>query len=271
MRAKSEKEDVRRQMLEEDPYVTDMGPHRVTCKACGTSIRLDTTYKYEGSHWRAHRSRCPQIPLADRSTKKRKGDGRKFNFNLHETPESREQIALGHSSDSDSDASSAPRPQPTAFFTVPLEVNLLKMFKQDSRQTDLSMQHTVKLLPFRREAELSQRLHELAMDLDTSNRLNMVIDSSRDVGASFDRQFGQEESNDLESSNDRPGDYQTEVTQGQPLTPNSEESWVPRKRTREEEEEFNAIFERWPKLPSPGPKGKQRVCKLSKEGLKALE
>ncbi|KIJ34804.1 hypothetical protein M422DRAFT_262990 [Sphaerobolus stellatus SS14] len=266
-RAKTEKEDIRRQLLEDDPYVTEISPHRVTCKACGTSIRLDTTYKYEGSHWRAHRSRCPQIPFADRALKKRKGgDGRRAS--LQESPRRHAMAEDSSSNSDDSDASSAPRPRPIAFFTQPLIINPLAMFDQPPHPEGLSdsmdVQHESNA------KDLQNYLVDLAMEITASDRLEAVIEASL---SSSERKFGDERLNNARAAVDEMEVDSEQVDKSQaPPSPSADStSWIPRKRTREEEQEFDALVAKWPKPASPKPKGKQRSCKLSKESLPVLE
>jgi len=248
-------------MLEEDPYVMDIGPHRVTCKACGTQIRLDTIYKYEGSHWRAHRARCAQIPFTDRTVKRRKIG----KTSTQESPRSRDAVAMESSSDSDdSDASSAPRPRPMAVFTAPLDVNPLAMFGQLSPPEITSLPSPIEKGDI--NVKLQQYLCQLAKDLNASDRLSSVINDAGDYSLSHGERFGDNFAMHVEQPDSKLMGHDPNRS----LTPESA-SWVPQKRTREDEEVFDMVIEKWTKPPTPRLTGRQRSCNLGREGMPIVE
>jgi hypothetical protein len=277
IRAKSEKEDSRRQLLDDDPYATDVNPHRVTCKACGTSIRLDTIYKYEGSHWRAHRARCARIPFQDRITKKRRVAERRARDNFQTHPldnPSQAQVAVTDSSDSDdSDASSAPRPRPTSFFTAPLEINITQMFKRRSRVIRPSTASVIAAAKAQAEADIAAHLQAVAAQLATSDRLVTIIESAGDGVISQD-QLASEMQPIVATSpaDDNTTEHQepVEVLPTQRSSPAPDpETWIPRKRTLEEEVQFDDFFN---KMPAPStPPSKVRLCELRKEAMRAMD
>jgi hypothetical protein len=275
IRAKSEKEDSRKQMLDDDAYAIDVNPHRVTCKACGTHIRLDTTYKYEGSHWRAHRARCPMIPFQERIFKKRRTtDPRNPDCLPHplSSPEQiQDHVANSDSSDSDdSDASSAPRPRPTSFFTAPLVIKPTQMFMRRPRSflPPSATAASLAAARARTEAEIAAHLERVAAELVASDRLTAVIESaSNDVASGG----GLSTKSQLDSDHDLMEDAEAPPTPRS--TPSTDaESWVPRKRTREEEAEFDAFFHRRPApFMSPTSDGKVRLCKLGVDAMDVVD
>ncbi|GJJ11558.1 hypothetical protein Clacol_005792 [Clathrus columnatus] len=268
VRAKNEKENVRRQMLEDDPHVTDITPHRVTCKACGTNIRLDTTYKYEGSHWRAHRARCAHIPFHERTTKKRKQEGRRAS-QTHDSGRLQEHSPTGESSDSyDSDASSAPRPQPTSFFTTPLEINPMKMFSsrirhhyRNNASTDPSKE---------KPAYDLSHLHKIAKDLTESGRLDEIINKA---GNGTTSSFPESDSTDEEVPSPdivypvcRPEYSEPEVKP--PVSPYLD---VPRIKDPETADMFDELFRSSAYASQHSPDHHTRMCTLNKDSLPILE
>ncbi|KAF8495021.1 hypothetical protein BU17DRAFT_103683 [Hysterangium stoloniferum] len=272
VRAKSEKEDIRRILLESDPYIGELGPHRVSCQACGTSIRLDTTYKYEGSHWRAHKARCAQIPFHDRNTKKRKGqEGRR----QQGSPQYQEPMAMAmaNSSDSeDSDASSAPRPRPTAVFTAPLEINLTKMFRPRPLSDDPPML-TIDAAKAKLDAELLVHLEGVAENISTSDRLGDIINTVGD-GITTEERLAERRCALVDPEGDKSDggpECGEEARPRQPSPTPDPEAWMPRKRAREEDAEFDTFFNKRARPNSPIPKGKLRVCKLDKEAMQAID
>jgi hypothetical protein len=266
-RAKCEKEFVRRTSLEEDPYIGEVGPHHVLCKACGTIIRLDLTYKYELSHWRAHRARCAQIPFKERVPEKPK----RRQFGYQKKRHYQEKIVSADFNDSDdSDASSMPRPSPTVVFTAPLEINVSQMFLP---RAPFPATHTVDAAKAKHEAELLARLEVLANNLSTSERLAEIIHAAGD-GITTEEKLAKEHGRvaDLEacdSDDDAVRDDEAQFRQPSP-TPDPD-AWIPRKRTREEKAEFDAFFNKMPRPESPIPSSKLQVCKLDQEALKIIE
>lgn len=277
IRARSEKEDARKQMLDDDAYATDISPHRVTCKACGTNIRLDTTYKYEGSHWRAHRARCPRIPFHDRASKKRRERRARDGFQNFDSP-SRvlERVATIDSSDSDdSDASSVPRPRPTSFFTAPLQIDPTQMFTRRSRAIRPSAYPRVIAAKAQTEMDIATHLHMIAEELISSDRLMAVIESAGNSVTSNDLLVSEMQHNvDKVQEDDISG--LREDLETLPIEKRSPEpdllSWIPRKRTREEETEFDSFFRTRP-APATPPRenSKVRVCKLGKDAMEVVD
>lgn len=281
IQAKSEKEDARKQILDDDDYATDVSPHRVTCKACSSNIRLDTTYKYEGSHWRAHRARCPLIPFQERiSSKKRtKTTETRGGEGLEQHPFDTPSLVQNHvattdfSDSDDSDASSAARPRPTSFFTAPLLINPTQMFKRRPRVVRPSPKAaSIAVAKIIKEAEAAGQLHRIAAELLYTGRFTAVLDSSVGGMTSEDTLI-----TNGQQSMQQDSDHDTLEEVEAPPTPRSSpspdpESWVPRKRTREEEEEFNAFFSRRPapciSLPADG---KVRVCNVGKDAMEIVD
>jgi hypothetical protein len=264
--AKGEKEDMRRTYLQKDPYVGEVAPHRVTCKACGIIIRLDPTYKYEASHWRAHRARCAQIPFGERVPEKPK----RRRFGYRKKRQYQETIAMENSEDSDVSSQAAPRPPPTAVFTASLEINVSNMFLPHA-PPDKFPTHTVDDTKAKREVELLARLEKLADNLSTSDRLAEIINAAGD-GITTEDRLGKGHVVDHEegdSDGDAVCDEEVRPRQRSP-TPDHE-AWIPRKRTRDEEAEFDAFFNKRPRPESPIPTGKLWVCKLDKEAMQIIE
>lgn len=298
-------------MLEDDAYTTDVSPHRVTCKACGTSIRLDTTYKYEGSHWRAHRARCPQIPFHERVSKKRRSAIERRTQGLtyrahhahhhhHHHPSGLENTFGGthvldkaavttDSSDSDdSDASSVPRPRPTSFLTAPLVINPTKMFNKRRRVLGPSTGTTSGIAAAVAE-DNAAHLIAIAADIAKSDRLTVIINSagqdlcnphhspSTTSEVEQQEQQGRDGYDTAHPAEDAPT-YLTNAADlisthaiPSPLSPAriEVETWMGRKRTREEDAEFDAFFNRRavPPMSPPPPHKKLRVCKLGKDAM----
>jgi hypothetical protein len=238
-------------------------------KACGTPIHLDTTYKYEGSHWRGHRARCPVIPFQERISKNgRTTDPRNQDYLAHplSSPEQiQDHVAKSDSSDpNDSDASSAPRPCPTSFFTAPLVIDLTQMFMRRPRSflppSATARAHT--------EAKNAAHLERVAAELVASDRLTAVIESaSNDVASGG----GLATKSQLDSDHDLMEDVEASPTpRSSPST--HTEAWVPRKRTREEEAEFDAFFHRRPAMfMSPTSDSKLRLCKLGVDAMDVVD
>ncbi|KAF8532375.1 hypothetical protein JB92DRAFT_2802774 [Gautieria morchelliformis] len=274
IRAKSEKEDSRKQLLDDDAYATDVSPHRVTCKACGTNIRLDTRYKYEGSHWRTHRARCPRIPSQDRRSKKRRISERRVRDNLPLDNPSQARAAVTDSSDSDdSDAASAPRSRPTSFFTAPLEINISHMFKRRSRVIRPPKASVIAAAKAQAEADIAAHLQAVAADLATSDRLVTIIESAGD-GITSQNQLASAMQDVIATSRADDNTVQPEETvkvlstHRSPPAPDPE-TWIPRKRTREEEMEFDYFFNKIP--PSPTPPNELRLCDLGKQAMQVVD
>ena len=249
----------------------------MTCKACGTNIRLDTTYKYEGSHWRAHRARCPRIPFHERVSKKRRTAERRNLQNLDSPSLLQERVPITDSSESDdSDASSVPRPRPTSFFTAPLEINPTQMFKRRSRAIRPSVSAPTVTAKARTEADLAAHLHAIAAELAGSDRLMAIIESAGD-GVTPEYLLMSESQHDMDKAqldddiSGPPEGVETFPIQRPSPSPGPE-TWIPRKRTREDEAEFDAFFSRRPAPPTP-PTGasKVRVCKLGKTAMEVVD
>ncbi|KAF8492279.1 hypothetical protein JB92DRAFT_3003658 [Gautieria morchelliformis] len=245
IRAKSEKEESRKQLLDGDAYATDVSPHRVTCKACGTNIRLDTRYKYEGSHWRGHRARCPRIPVQDRISKKRRISERRVRDNLPLENPSQAQVAVTDSRDSDD---SAPRPLPTSFFTAPLEINISHMFKRRSRVIRPPRASVIAAAKAQAEADIVAHLQ--------ANQLASAMQDIIATSRADDNTIQPEETVKVLS------------TRRSPPAPDPE-TWIPRKRTREEEMEFDYFFNKIP--PSPTPPNELRLCDLGKQAMQVVD
>lgn len=268
MRAKTEKEDKRRQMLEEDPYVTDITPHRVTCNACGTNIRLDTTYKYEGSHWRAHRARCAQIPFHERAAKKRKQEGRRPSQTYdggrgQDSP-------TGESSDSyDSDASSAPRPRPMAFFTAPLEIDPTKMFSSRTRSIQLR-NHIAKDSATKTEnPDVLLYLHKIADDLTESGRLSEIINSAGDARTPISPETDSSE-DQIPSPDTVYSVIRSEHSEPEPKPPASPYLDIPRVKDSETADAFDEFFKSLTYGPQQG-LSNIRACTLDRDSLPIMD
>ena len=61
---------VREQKLRSDPLVQVLGPTDVTCKRCGTAIKLSTKSSYDPFHWQRHIERCSKRPLMEKGSLK---------------------------------------------------------------------------------------------------------------------------------------------------------------------------------------------------------
>lgn len=272
VRAKSEKEDKRRQMLEDDPYVTDITPHRVTCNACGTNIRLDTTYKYEGSHWRAHRARCPQIPFHERSAKRRRQEGRLLN-QTHDSSRLQNDSATGESSDSyDSDASSAPRPQPTSFFTAPLEVNPTKMFLSHRTRSNQPKKDEPRDATTKEKTDsLYRDLQIIAEDLTQSGRLGEILNVASDGMASNPQEIDFfEEQVQAPSPDAAYPVFRSEHSESEPKPPASPCLDVPRMKDPEVTDAFDELFKSGMYTPRQST-DHIRMCALDKDSMSVVE
>jgi hypothetical protein len=154
-----------------------------------------------------------------------------------------------------------------------LEINVSQMFLPRAPFPDHLPTHTVDAVKTKREAELLARLEVLADNLSTSERLAEIINAAGD-GITTEERLAKEHRRvaDLEagdSDDDAVHDDEARSRQSSP-TPDPD-AWIPRKRTREEEAEFNAFFNGMPRPESPTPKGKQRVCKLDKEAMQIID
>jgi hypothetical protein len=184
-----------------------------------------------------------------------------------------EMIAMTDSNDSeDSDASSGPRPPPTAVFTAPLEINVSKMFLPRAPSDNLPT-HTVNEATAKCEAKLLAHLEELADNLSTSDHLAEIINAAGD-GITTEERLAKKHScvTDLEGGNsdgDAVCDDEVRPRQRSP-TPDPE-AWLPRKRTREEEAEFDAFFNKMPHPESTIPNDQLRVCKLGKGAMQIID
>ncbi|KAK0466974.1 uncharacterized protein EV420DRAFT_1506491 [Desarmillaria tabescens] len=56
--ARTAAELAREQRLKNDPLAYIVEPYYVTCKLCGSRIKLSEKSTYDGHHWRTHRGRC---------------------------------------------------------------------------------------------------------------------------------------------------------------------------------------------------------------------
>ncbi|KAG7445018.1 uncharacterized protein BT62DRAFT_1077232 [Guyanagaster necrorhizus] len=56
--ARTTAEQAREQRLKDDPLACIVGPYHVTCKLCGSRIKLSEKSTFDGHHWRTHRGRC---------------------------------------------------------------------------------------------------------------------------------------------------------------------------------------------------------------------
>ncbi|SJL04045.1 uncharacterized protein ARMOST_07403 [Armillaria ostoyae] len=56
--ARTVAELAREQRLKNDPLAYIVEPYHVTCKLCGSRIKLSEKSTYDAHHWRTHRGRC---------------------------------------------------------------------------------------------------------------------------------------------------------------------------------------------------------------------
>ncbi|KAK7469096.1 hypothetical protein VKT23_003587 [Stygiomarasmius scandens] len=63
----SEQAEVRKKELTDDPSATDVKPYSVTCKKCGTTVKLSKKSLYDVHHWRKHKARCANEDSTDKS------------------------------------------------------------------------------------------------------------------------------------------------------------------------------------------------------------
>jgi hypothetical protein len=52
---------IRKDILNEDEWTKDVGPHQVTCNGCKKKIKLDKQKRYATRPWDAHKEKCPAI------------------------------------------------------------------------------------------------------------------------------------------------------------------------------------------------------------------
>ena len=65
----------REQKLRSDPLVEVHGPVDVTCRRCGTHIKLSTKSSYDPFHWHRHIERCSKRPTKVVKQIKEQGKG----------------------------------------------------------------------------------------------------------------------------------------------------------------------------------------------------
>ncbi|KAK7026734.1 hypothetical protein VNI00_015507 [Paramarasmius palmivorus] len=68
-------EKVRRQVLENDPWVDKVTPHAVVCKGCLRNLALDHKKPYYAGHWKHHRARCQRIRIKNELSGRQQDDG----------------------------------------------------------------------------------------------------------------------------------------------------------------------------------------------------
>jgi hypothetical protein len=149
------------------------------------------------------------------------------------------------------------------------------MFKRRSRAVVSSVSEAVSVAAAKAkvEANLTARLQELAAELDASDRLITIIQSAGDGVTSEELHAQQHQVAAVQpEADDMESEHGGALSPPRPSPSPDPETWIPRKRTREEDEAFDSFFSGRPLPPTPPrPKGKTRVCKLGKDAMQVID